>query len=270
MITSRREGLIAALCLAAVIVVLLPYMEFSKGVHLNFYSVSEERQLGEVTARRLESRFRLVTEPSIQAYLHQLGTRIASGANAPGFRFEFRMLDSPEVNAVALPGGFIYVTRGLVLEIPNEGELAGVLAHEIAHVLSRHGTKQLSRDRLMGLVTALGGLASPLPDIVTNLERLSYSRGDETRADKLAVGYLYQAGYHPEALASFFELLLRTHSKAGVPQFLLTHPLSTERIAQVRQLFSTWPLDDRLVRNSESFHEVQALLRARAAGTQKK
>ncbi len=270
MTTRRLEGLIAALGLVTVIFMLLPYLDFSEGVHLNFYSMSEERQLGKAAAQQLESRFRLVAESPAQAYLQQLGAKIASVANNPGFKFEFHVLDSPAVNAIALPGGFIYVTRGLVLEAQNEGELAGVLAHEIAHVISRHGTERLSHDRFIGLVTSLGGLASPLPDLLTNLERLSYSRGDEMRSDDLAVGYLYQSGYHPEALATFFDLLLRIHKDARLPEFLSTHPLPADRIVRVRGLFSTWPLDDHWIRDSALFHEVQALLRAKASESQKK
>lgn len=270
MVTKRREALIVGLCLVTAAVALLPYVEFSNGIRLNFYSLSEERKLGETTARQFESRCRLVSEPALQAYLQQLGTKIASGVNNPGFRFEFRTLDSPVLNAVALPGGFIYVTRGLALKVRSEGELAGVLAHEIAHVVSRHGTEQLSHGRLMGFISTLGGLASPLPDLVTNLEHLSYSRGDELRSDDLAVGYLYQAGYHPESLASFFDVLLRTTRDANLPDFLSTHPLSADRIVRTRQLFSTLPLDERLIRDSRAFHEFQALLRAGAAETKKK
>jgi len=270
MVIRRREALIVGLCLVTAVVALLPYVEFSNGVRLNFYSLSEERKLGETSARQFESRFRLVNGPAIQAYLQQLGTKITSGVRNPGFRFEFRMLDSPALNAVALPGGFIYVTRGLALKVQSEGELAGVLAHEIAHVVSRHGTEQLSHAQLMGFISTLGGLASPLPDLVTNLERLSYSRGDELRSDDLAVVYLFQAGYHPESLASFFDVLLRATREAKLPDFLSTHPLSADRIVRTRQLFSTLPLDERLIRDSGEFHEFQALLRAGAVETPKK
>lgn len=271
MLTKRREALIVGLCLVTAVVALLPYVEFSKnGIRLNFYSLSEERKLGETTSRQFESRFRLVNEPAIQAYLQQLGTKIASGVNNPGFKFEFRMLDSPVLNAVALPGGFIYVTRGLALKVQSEGELAAVLAHEIAHVVSRHGTEQLSHGQLMGFISTLGGFASPLPDLLTSLERLSYSRGDEMRSDDLAVRYLYQAGYHPDAVASFFEVLLRATREAKIPDFLSTHPLSADRIVRTRGLFSTWPLDGRLIRDSGAFKEFQALLRARTPETQGK
>lgn len=274
MSTSRIQALTVTLGLVASALLLLPYVELS-GVNrgqLNFYSLAEERRLGAEEARRLEARFRLVAVPPIQVYVQQLGTTIASVADTPGVKYEFRMLDTPVVNALALPGGFVYLTRGLVLAARNEGELAGVLAHEISHVASRHGTARLSRDQLIAFLTSLGGsfllgdLASPLPGLVTNLESLSYTRGDETEADDLATGYLYQAGYHPDVLASFFDRLWRSRQEAHLTRFLMTHPLSTDRAARVRWRISTWPLDDRWTRDSAAFHEVQALLRARAAG----
>ncbi len=180
------------------------------------------------------------------------------------------MLDTRLVNALSLPGGFVYVTSGLVVAIRDEAELAGVLAHEIAHVAARHGTQQLSRHQLVAFVTSLGdaffgGLASPLPSVVTGLESLSYSRGDEAQADDLAAGYLHRAGYHPKGLATFFDLLWRSRQESHLERFLSSHPLSADRATRVRSRIAGWVLDDRLIRDSAAFREIQALLRARAA-----
>jgi len=256
-------------------VVLLPYVEVA-GVNrgqLNFYSPAEERRLGAEEARRLEARARIITIPQVQAYLDQLGKRIASVTESPHIEYGFHVLNTKAVNAFALPGGFVYVTRGLMLAARDEGEFASVLAHEIGHVVARHGTGRLSRNQLIAFLTSMGGsllvgdLASPIMGLVTNLEGLSYSRGDETTADDLATAYLYQAGFDPAAMAEFFDVMWRSRNEPHLARFLLTHPPSLDRAARVRWRISGWPLDDRWVRDSAAFHEAQDLLRVSASTT---
>ncbi len=275
MIPRKIHAPVVALVLAASGLLLVPFVEWS-GVNrgrINVYSAAEERRLGEYAARRLEVQARLVTLPPVLAYLQRLGTTIAAAAGTPEIRYEFRMLDTPVVNALSLPGGFVYVTSGLMLAIDNEAQLAGVLAHEIAHVAAHHGAQQLSRDQLVSFLTSLGdavfgGLASPLPALVTNLESQSYSRGDEVQADDLATGYLYRARYHPEGLATFFDLVWRLSKETRLERFLSSHPLSADRATRVRARIAAWVLDERWVRNSTAFREVQELLRARSGAPQ--
>ena len=202
--------------LVAAPVLLLPYVELSgpnRG-QLNFYSPAEEQRLGAREARRIEARFGTVVIPQAQAYLEQLGARIVSITENPHVKYQFRILDTKAVNALAAPGGVVYVTRGLILAARGEGELAGVLAHEISHIVARHATERLSRNQLIAFLSSMGGsmlignLASPIPGFVTSLEGLSYSRGDETEADDLGTAYLYEAGYDPTAMASFLDLSL--------------------------------------------------------------
>ncbi len=268
--SNRVKIYVSACVLVAVPLLLLPYVELSgpnRG-HLNFYSMAQEQRLGEDTARRFESRLRLVTILPVTAYLRKIGMTIASVTEPSEITYRFRLVESPVVNAMALPGGYIYVFSGLFLAARNEGELAGVLAHEIGHVESRHATEQLSRNQLIGLLSSFGGAffgGGGVPSLLTGLERLSYSRGDEMRSDDLAVDYLYQAGYHPEAMATFFDLVWKSRQEAHLMAFLATHPLSDDRAARVRTRIATWPFDDRWIRDSAAFHEAQALLRASKA-----
>ena len=131
----------------------------------------------------------------------------------------------------------------------------GVLAHETAHVVARHGTQQLSRERLVSFFTSLGdvlyvGLSSPLPSVVTGVESLSYGRADETQADELATQYLHQARCHPEGLATFSGRLRESGQWGRLERFLSTHPVSADRAKRLRAWISAWTLDGRWTRDS--------------------
>lgn len=270
MTIRRIQVLVGTLGVLVAVLLLLPFVQFS-GVsrgQINFYSLAEERRLGEAGARALEAKIPLVTRPRVSDYLQRLGTAIASAAAPAGVTYEFRMLDTSVVNAYALPGGFVYVTRGLVVTVEDEAQLAGVLAHEIAHVVARHGTQHLSRERLVAFFTSLGdalyvGLSSPLPSVVTGVESLSYGRADETQADELAAEYLHEARYHPEGLATFFSHLRESGQWGRLERFLSTHPVSADRARRLRARISAWTLDGRWTRDSRAFREVQQTLRTR-------
>ncbi len=262
----RVRAIAVTLSLLGIIVLLFPFVEFSgpnRG-HLNFYSMTEEQRLGEQAALNIEARFKPIRTPQLTTYLQRLGMSIVSVTEPSEITYRFRLVDTPMVNAITLPGGHIYVTSGLILSVQSEGELAGVLAHEIGHAVSRHGTEHLSRTIFLGFINSIGGAllgGGGAPGLVANLEGLSYSRGDETHADDLAVDFMYQAGYHPEAMARFFDRLLLLHQEAQLTAFLSTHPLSQDRAERVRWRISDWPLDDRWRRDAPAFHEAQALLR---------
>jgi predicted Zn-dependent protease len=273
MTERKMQLLIGALVFVGPVLLLLPFVKFS-GVsrgQINFYSLDDERRLGEEAVQRMESETPLVRHPRVSEYLQRLGAAIASGAAPPGVTYQFRMLDTPLVNAFALPGGFVYVTSGLVVAVRDEAQLAGVLAHEIAHVVARHGTQQLSREQLVAFFTSVGeaflvGVMFPhtLPSAVTEVENLPYTRTDEIQADDLAVGYLYAAGYHPEGLATFLDLLRGSGRQSRLERFLSTHPLSADRARRLRARVSAWTLDDRWIRDSRAFHEIREMVRTRA------
>jgi predicted Zn-dependent protease len=269
----RKQLLVGTLMVLGPVVLLLPFVELSgesRG-QFNFYSLADERRLGEDAARRVEAETPLVRHARATEYLQQLGAAVAAGAGPTGVAYEFRMLDTPLVNAFALPGGFVYVTSGLVLAVRDEAQLAGVLAHEIAHVVARHGAHQLSRDQLISFFTAVGdaflvGLMYPhtRPSALTAVENLSYSRADEIQADDLAARFLYDAGYPPEALAAFFDLVRESRRETRLDRFLSTHPVSADRASRLRAQAAGWSLDGRRPRDSRAFHEVRGLLRTRA------
>jgi predicted Zn-dependent protease len=255
------------------VLLLLPFVKFSGASRgqINFYSLGDERRLGEEAAQRMESETPLVRHPRVSEYLQRLGAAIASRAAPAGVTYEFRMLDTPLVNAFALPGGFVYVTSGLVVAVRDEAQLAGVLAHEIAHVVARHGTQQLSREQLVAFFTSVGeavlvGVMFPhtLPSALTEVEHLPYTRTDEIQADDLAVGYLYLAGYQPEGLATFLDLIGGSGRQSRLERFRSTHPVSADRARRLRARVSAWTLDDRWIRDSRAFHEIREMVRTRA------
>jgi len=271
--TDRVQALIVALGLATVMLLLVPYVDLTHGLthaRLNFYSVDDDKRLGKEWAERFQSKNPIVKDPALNVYLQQLGERIAAVAAVPDFQFRFRILNTEAINAQAFPGGFIYVNLGLLLAARNEGELAGVLAHEIGHVVARHGTKQLSQSQLVEGAIAVGGtlvfgpVASPVTGLMTQLGELSYSRWEEQQADDLAVDYLYLAGYHPEGVATFLDLLWQKRHEGPLGELLSTHPLAERRAANARWRFSTWPLDAQWVRDSTDFQGVNGLFRSTA------
>jgi predicted Zn-dependent protease len=257
--------------------VLLPFVQFSgenRG-QINFYSIEDERLLGEEAVRRIEAETALIRNARVSEYLQGLGDTLAAGAGPAGITYEFRMLDTPLVNAFALPGGFVYVTSGLVTMVRNEAQLAGVLAHEIGHVAARHGTHQLSRDQLISFFTAVGdavliGLMYPhaRPSAaLTAVEQLSYTRADEIQADDLAARLLHQARYLPEGLAAFFDLIRESRRESALDRFMSTHPQSAERAQRLRARVATWPSDGRWIRDSRAFHEIRQMVRPRVGAT---
>jgi predicted Zn-dependent protease len=258
-------GLVAAL-------VLLPFVSLSGANRgqINFYSTDDDRRLGADAARALRAANPLVSDPAASAYLQRLGASLASATGAAWPAWEFRLVDSPAVHAFALPGGFVYVTRGLVLGVRDEAQLAGVIAHELAHVVLRHGTQQLSREELLTIFSTLGdavlvGLLYPhrRPSEMMTLDRLSYSRADETEADDLAVRFLRAARYDPEALAAFFDRLRGLRQESRFTQFLSTHPPSARRARRLRERIATLPRDagPASMRDSPAFREIQERLR---------
>ncbi|OSQ40838.1 M48 family metalloprotease [Thalassospira mesophila] len=191
----------------------------------------------------------------LPAYVTEIGNKLAAVTETPNQKFTFTVLDSPIVNAFALPGGYVYVTRGLLALASNEAELAGVLAHEIGHVVARHSAQRYSRGVLTqvlagGLSAAIGSGAGDVIGMGANAYMQSFSREHEFEADKLGVRYLSRAGYDPEAMASFLKKL-RAHSQlqaelAGrspddVDQFdiMATHPRTLDRIEQARVAANT-------------------------------
>ena len=218
-------------------------------------SAVEEEYLGREFIREIRRQTRFIDDPQLLDYLDRLGNRIARHAGDSNQGFHFYLIANPELNAFAVPGGHIAFHTGLVETTQNEDELAAVMAHEVAHVTQHHlarileKAKQTSLPALAGLVAAilLGGQAGTAALAITNASLLSrqlrYSRGFEREADAIGIRTLGKAGYQTSAMPGFFERMLvsnATHD-SDAPEFLRTHPLTTNRIAESRARAASLP-----------------------------
>lgn len=211
--------------------------DVGKGV--NFYSIEKEMALGKGLAQDIERQAKIVDDPVVAEYVNRVGQNLVRNSDAK-VPFTIKVVDSEEVNAFALPGGFFFVNSGLVLRAESEAELAGVMAHEIAHVAARHGTRQASRGQVVNLATIplifMGGWAGygarQAASVLIPIGFLSFSRGFEEEADLLGLQYLYKTGYDPTAFVDFFEKLQSMEKKkpGTMSKVFSTHPLTEDRI----------------------------------------
>jgi len=211
----------------------------------NAYSPATDVQLGKQNAQILEKRLPLCNDPKVDAYLTQLGLKLASKLPTRGVQYpwEFHCVNSKEINAFALPGGYVFVNRGAIEVSDNEAQLAAVMGHELSHVALRHGTAQASKAQLLqGAAGIFGGIfgGSTGGALLTQGVALGagsvllhYSRSDETQADVLGTQALYDTGYDPRAMAQFFEKLEAETKGKNPPQFLSDHPNPGNRVERV-------------------------------------
>jgi predicted Zn-dependent protease len=216
-------------------------------------SRQDELQLGRLMMRDLRSQGAILDDPETADYLQALGSRIAVQAQDGKEQFNFFALHDPSVNASALPGGFIVVNTGLILLTSNESELAGVIAHEIGHVVQRHIARAIeanSRSNLATMAATLGavligavtGNGSALPGIIAvgqgtaMQQQINFSRAEESEADRVGIGYMAAAGFDPNAMAGFFSTMSRDRGIDGdqIPALLQDHPIDQVRIAEAR------------------------------------
>jgi len=216
-------------------------------------SVSKEQQIGDVVARQLKGQAPLLKDILVTNYLRTLGFKlIAQNPNAMNRKFDFFIINSPVINAFAMPGGYIAVHTGLILKADSEDQLAGVLAHEIAHVTQRHLARRYERSSQLSIPTMLGMFATLIAATQSNNNDaaigglsavmagskqllINYTRANEAEADRIGIQSLSDAGFNPNGMAEFFEKLLKEsgHRRSAYP-FLLTHPLSEKRMAEAR------------------------------------
>jgi len=217
------------------------------GKGLNFFSQNQEIELGRSYSSQLNGELELINDPHITGYVEEMGRRIVGVSLRRDLDYRFFVVNTKEVNAFALPGGFIYVNRGLIETTESESELAGVIGHEIGHVVGKHSLKQLSKKLLLAGITVGAGMAvgakskkwgqvvSIAGGIGVFFAALKYSRDDEREADWLALTELDKAGYDPWGMVQFFEKLEGTTKGGHMPAFLSTHPLPAERKANMRR-----------------------------------
>ncbi len=216
-------------------------------------SQDEEVQLGRRNAEQVDAQLPLVRDPVATDYVQQLGTSIARTTARSDLEWRFRIIDSREVNAFALPGGFIYVNRGLIERTDQLDELAGVLGHEIGHVVQRHSVRQLEKQTKTGVAVEIGCRLTDLcnSDVARAAIQVGgaalfarYSRQDEAEADSVALEYVIDAGIDPRGIPSLFEKLIeeRRRSPMRIEGFFASHPLEEDRIvATQREIASLDP-----------------------------
>ena len=214
------------------------------GKGMNFYSLEDEIALGRQLAGEVERQAKIVDDPAIAEYVNRIGQNLArnSDVNVP---VTVKVIDDPQVNAFALPGGFVFVHTGLLLKADNEAEVAGVLAHELAHVAARHGTRQASRGQIANLASIplvfMGGwggyAARQAAGLAVPLTFLKYSRNFEREADLLGLQYLYKAGYDPAAMVDFFEKLeaMEKEKPGTMAELFRSHPITSERVKHTQK-----------------------------------
>jgi len=244
-------------------------------------STEKEVRQGREAAAEVDRQAKFIEDPMITEYVNRVGQNIVlhSDAKVP---FTIKVIDSDEVNAFALPGGFFYVNKGLLLAADNEAELAGVMAHEIAHVAARHAVENQAKASLLeyaalGASIFLGGIPGMIYQNTAGIGLLGifmkFSRSAEEEADKLGVQYMYAAGYDPGAMATMFEKLeAKNKKKPGfISRAFSTHPAPPDRRAAALALAARFPEHDEYVISSSEFQRVKArLLRmsnARASST---
>ena len=242
--------------------------DVGKGV--NLYSLEKEIALGKQMAQEVEREAKIIEDPVIAEYVNRVGQNLVRNSDAK-VPFTIKVVDSEEVNAFALPGGFFFVNSGLVLRADNEAELAGVMAHEIAHVAARHGTRQATRGEIANYASLplifMGGWAGyaiqSAASAIVPIGFLKFSRGFEAEADQLGLQYLYKTGYDPTAFTEFFEKIetLEKTKPGTLSRVFSTHPMTEDRIKaaqlNIQQNLETRP---EYVLNTSEFIDVKARL----------
>ena len=240
------------------------------GKAVNFYSLEKEIALGRRLAEDVERTAKIVDDPVISEYVNRIGQNIVNNSDAK-VPFTIKVIDSEEVNAFALPGGFFYVNTGLIELAQDEAELAGVMAHEIAHVAARHGTRSATRSQLVQFATIpllfVGGWAGygiqQAANFAIPMTMLKFSREFEEDADFLGVQYMYKAGYDPASMVQFFERLkaMEKKKKNFVARAFSSHPMTKSRIRKVQKAIDEiLPERPEYAVTSSEFDDVKARL----------
>src|SRR5947209_704194 len=239
---------------------------------MDWYSIEKEVRWGKEYAQQVEQSMRMVQDQVVNEYVNRIGQNLVRNSDAK-VPFTIKVVDSDEVNAFALPGGFFYVNSGLILAADEEAELAGVMAHEIAHVAARHYTRQATRGQLANLLTiplifvggGAGYAARQLAGIGLPMTFLHFSRSFEAEADFYGLQYMYKAGYDPNAFVAFFEKLEAQEKKkpGTLAKAFSTHPQTPDRIQKSQEEIATiLPAREQYIVSTSEFDQVKARLAA--------
>jgi predicted Zn-dependent protease len=248
------------------------------GVHRfrpNFYSVDGDIRLGQRLQKEVEAEVTSLRLSALSQLVNGIGTRLKDASAEPAFRifpYSFQVVDSPEVNAFALPGGPIYLNSGLIELCETEDQLASVVAHEMSHVAARHTTQMLTTLNLsqLAIIAAVSVIPVPMPPIAWEgaklgyvLSLLRYSRGKEAEADRLGIRLMNEAGYDPDEMASMFRKLAEQQRSLPslLERFVSSHPLSEDRVRDAERQAATLPRPDGPVVTApaSTFSQVQLM-----------
>lgn len=246
-------------------------------------SREDERRIGQTMVSQLRQSGALIEDPEIEHYVRTVGQRLVAHSDRPGEDFEFFVVNDTAINAFAMPGGYVGVNLGLILATDTEAELAGVMAHEVAHVTQRHIARRLEAAQGANLAALGGMLAAVLVGVQTGQadvtaagamsaqalalrRQLQFSRAHEHEADRIGIRMMARAGYDPQGMVDFFETLDRRYRHSGgdsVPEYLQTHPLTSTRITEARSRAREMNVDPRPA--SRNYYLTRARLDARTA-----
>ena len=243
----KRQSLIAWIALVAVSVMPLSALAQTQiQYHNNKYSVQDDIKLGRQAAQEAESQFPLLRDPQVQSYVENVGRRLVTSIPSqfqhPEFQYYFKVVNAKDINAFALPGGPMYVNRGMIEAARTEGEMAGVMAHEISHVALRHGTAQATKGQKYSILGGIAGIAGTIlggPGVGQLAQApfavylLKFSREYETEADILGAQIMARAGYDPHDLANMFRTIEQQGGGGG--GFLSDHPSPSDRYARINK-----------------------------------
>ena len=239
----------------------------------DWYWLNTDIKMGKQYAMMVEQSARMIQDPVVVEYVNRIGQNLVRNSDAK-VPFTIKVIDSDDINAFALPGGFFYVNSGLILAADGEAELAGVMAHEIAHVAARHATREMTRANYAQMATiplifvsnwGIYQAASMAISLVLPLTFLKFSRGFEGEADYLGLQYMYKAGYDPQAFVSFFEKVKAQEKKkpGTLSRAFSTHPPTPDRIARTQEEIRTvLPPRPEYIVNTSEFNDVKARLAA--------
>lgn len=236
----------------------------------NWYSLEKQIALGKQISQQVETQSKVINDPVVSEYINRLGQNLVRNSDSQ-VPFTIKVIDSDDINAFALPGGFFYVNSGLILAADEEAELAGVMAHEIGHVAACHAAREQTRGTLMQMMTIplifmggpIGYAAYEGAGLAVPLTFLKFSRGFEAEADYLGVQYMYKAGYDPAAFISFFEKVqVQEKRKPGtISKAFSTHPQTPDRIERSQdEIAKILPAKAEYLVSSSEFDEVKSRL----------
>lgn len=231
----------------------------------NLISVQEEQQLGDKFSKEIEKQHKIVNDPQLQSYIDGVGKRLLSGVRKAEFPYTFQVVQDESINAFAIPGGHTYVHTGLIKAASTESELAAVIAHEINHVVARHSTRQMTQQYGYSLIMGVllgdqGGLTKLAADLFGKAGSLHYSREMENQADYLGVETMYNAGYNPQGMVTFFKKLAAAGERdpGKIGKFFSSHPETVERINAIQEQISKLPPKNWLPETSPGFTQAKA------------